>query len=67
LGHGVFTYALLEGLNGAADGNSDGKITVRELDAYLQDQVPELTKKYRGAPQYPSSYGFGQDFPVGVK
>ncbi len=67
LGHGIFTYALLEGLNGAADGNSDGKVTVGELDAYLQDQVPELTKKYRGTPQFPSSYGFGQDFPVSIR
>ena len=67
LGHGVFTYVLLEGFKGAADGNKDGKVTVKELDAYLQDQVPVLTQKYKGTPQYPSSYGFGQDFPVGVQ
>ncbi|MBK8567906.1 MAG: caspase family protein [Saprospiraceae bacterium] len=66
LGHGVFTYVLLKGLGGAAD-TGDGKVTVKELDAYLQEQVPELTQKYKGTPQYPSSYGFGQDFPVGVK
>ncbi len=45
----------------------DGKVTVKELDAYLQEQVPGLTQKYKGTPQYPSSYGFGQDFPMGVK
>ena len=66
LGHGVFTYALLQGLGGAAY-TGDGKVTVKELDAYLQEVVPELTQKYKGTPQYPSSYGFGQDFPVGVK
>ncbi|MCC6725631.1 MAG: caspase family protein [Saprospiraceae bacterium] len=66
LGHGVFTYALLQGLAGAAD-TGDGKITVKELDAYLQEQVPELTQKYKGTPQYPASFGFGQDFPVGIK
>lgn len=66
LGHGVFTYVLLKGLGGAAD-TGDGKVTVKELDAYLQEQVPELTQKYKGTPQYPSSYGFGQDFPVGIK
>ena len=66
LGHGVFTYVLLEGFKGAADGNKDGKITVKELDAYLQDQVPILTEKYKGSAQYPSSYGFGQDFPLGI-
>jgi hypothetical protein len=66
LGHGVFTYVLLEGFKGAADGNNDNKITVKEIDAYLQDQVPILTEKYKGSAQYPSSYGNGQDFPVGV-
>lgn len=67
LGHGVFTYAILKGLNGDADGGTkDGKITVKELEAYLNDRVPELTKKYRGTAQYPNSYARGQDFPIGV-
>jgi uncharacterized caspase-like protein len=63
LGHGVFTYALLEGLKGKAD-TGDRKITVKEIDAYLQSVVPELTAKYKGSPQYPASYGFGNDFPL---
>lgn len=66
LGHGTFTWVLLEGLSGKADGGGDGKITVKELDAYLQERVPEVTAKYKGTPQYPASYGFGNDFPVGV-
>ncbi len=65
LGHGAFTYVLLEGLKGKAD-TGDKKITVKEIDAYLQEIVPELTAKYKGSPQYPASYGFGNDFPVGV-
>ena len=65
LGHGTFTYALLEALQGKAD-NGDKRITVKEIDAYLQTVVPELTAKYKGTPQYPASYGFGNDFPVGV-
>ncbi|MFC2131278.1 caspase family protein, partial [Bacteroidota bacterium] len=65
LGHGVFTYALLKGLDGEAD-NGDGKITVRELDAYLNDKVPELTEKYRGKKQYPNSRAEGNDFPVAI-
>ncbi len=65
IGHGVFTYTLLEGLKGKADGaNGDKKITVRELSAYLEERVPELAEKYQGTPQYPSSYSFGNDFPV---
>jgi WD40 repeat protein len=67
LGHGVFTYALLDGLAGKADANGDGQITVKEIDAYLQDVVPTLTEKHKGTPQFPSSYGFGNDFPLGVK
>ena len=65
LGHGAFTYTLLEGLKGGAD-TGDKKITVKEIDAYLQNKVPEVTQKYKGTPQYPSSYGFGNDFPIGV-
>ncbi len=65
LGHGTFTYALLEAMKGKAD-NGDRKITVKEIDAYLQAIVPELTARYKGTPQYPASYGFGNDFPVGV-
>lgn len=66
LGHGVFTYALLKGLDGEADAGADGKITVKELEAYVNDKVPELTKKYRGTAQYPNSYARGQDFPIGI-
>ena len=69
LGHGAFTYALLEGLSGKADGGSapDGKITVKELEAFLNDTVPEITRQYRGTPQFPNSYSRGQDFPLAIK
>jgi len=63
LGHGVFTYALLEALSGKAD-SGDQRVTVNELKAYLESRVPEISEKYKGSPQYPSSFGFGQDFPV---
>jgi hypothetical protein len=44
-GHGAFTKALLEALQGAADdrGNRNGEITITELDSYLTDRVRELT------------------------
>lgn len=67
LGHGIFTYALLQALDkGAGDGNKDGRITVKELEAYVNDAVPELTLKHKGTAQYPNSYSRGQDFPIGV-
>jgi WD40 repeat protein len=68
LGHGVFTYALLKALSGEADGApKDGKITIKELEAYINDQVPELTKLYRGKRQDPNSWTRGQDFPIAIR
>jgi uncharacterized caspase-like protein len=65
LKHGVFTYLILEALNGQADGlPADGKITIYELKAFLDDQVPELTRKLKGKPQYPHTFSRGQDFPI---
>jgi uncharacterized caspase-like protein len=64
LGHGTFTYVLLEAMKGKADEGGDNKITVKELDVYLQEKVPDLTEKYRGTPQYPASYSYGNDFPI---
>lgn len=63
LGHGAFTYCLLEAFKGITD-NGDKKITVKELDAYLQNKVPEITQQYQGTAQYPASYGYGNDFPL---
>ena len=65
LGHGLFTYALLEGLSGKADGApKDGKITIYELKSYLDDQVPDLSLRYKGRPQYPFTFSRGHDFPL---
>jgi uncharacterized caspase-like protein len=43
LGHGVFTYYLLEGLRGAADANGDGEVDVNEAYAYVSEQVSHAT------------------------
>lgn len=65
LGHGIFTYLLIKGLQGEADGApKDGKVTIYELKSFLDDQVPELTRKLKGKPQYPYTFSRGQDFPV---
>jgi hypothetical protein len=43
-GNGVFTYALLQGLkNRQADANTDQRITVSELQAFVIEQVQQLT------------------------
>lgn len=52
-GHGAFTHALIEGLNGKADliKDKDNKISMKELDTYVSAEVPKLTN---GA-QHPKS------------
>ena len=64
LKHGLFTYALLEIINGEKGDNGDGKVTINEVKSYVEDRVPELSEEHRGSPQYPTSYSFGQDFPL---
>lgn len=39
LGHGLFTYYLLEGLRGNADENNDDKIILNEISNYVFDKV----------------------------
>jgi len=56
LGHGVFTYYLVQGLQGAADLNKDGMVTLQELYEYVEQQV---TRKSRmvGGNQHPVMKG----------
>ena len=63
LGHGAFTKVLLDALDGAAD-TGDGIVTVNELKAYVEANVPALTAAAKGEAQYPVTYGYGQDFPL---
>ena len=39
LKHGIFSFYLMKGLEGPADGNQDGTITAGEMQAYLSDTV----------------------------
>jgi WD40 repeat protein len=66
LGHGIFTYTILEGIKGNADVNKDRKLSIRELSVFIEEQVPALTEKFKGSAQYPSSYSFGNDFPIAI-
>jgi len=47
-GHGVFTYHLLEGLNGAADRDRDGLVTMDELFGFLAERVPDTARRLSG-------------------
>jgi len=59
LGHGVFTYFLIEGLKGEADLDGDYKVTVKELSAYLKEKVPKYVEKNFGVEQEPQLIGKG--------
>ncbi len=67
LGHGVFTYSILEGLSGESKASStDGVITIRGLSSYIEQRVPALSEQYKGKSQYPASFSFGNDFPIQI-
>jgi hypothetical protein len=48
LGHGLFTYYLLEGLSGKADRDGDGVVTVSELYEYVEQQVDRKARSVGG-------------------
>jgi Caspase domain len=43
IGHGVFTYSVLQGLQGKADASGDGVVDVGELRRYVDGNVEQLT------------------------
>jgi hypothetical protein len=49
LGHGLFTYYLMEGLRGAADQGGDGLVTVQELYEYVHENVVKHARKLGGS------------------
>jgi len=56
LGHGIFTYYLLQGLRGSADTNNDKRITIDEVYQYVYDNVLKESKN-RGGNQHPMKKG----------
>ncbi|HYV37111.1 MAG TPA: hypothetical protein VE988_15500 [Gemmataceae bacterium] len=46
VGNGIFTFALIEALNGKADANGDGLITLAEIRAYVAKRVNELNNQF---------------------
>jgi WD40 repeat protein len=65
LGHGAFTYVVLQGLAGKADRDpTDGRITVSKILRYSLESLPEITEQMAGKPQVPVAYRRGVDFIV---
>lgn len=63
LGHGIFTFALLEGLKGNADqAPKDNSVTAHELSGFVSKMVPQLATQHLDYSQQPVSYALGADF-----
>ncbi|MFH0803178.1 MAG: caspase family protein [bacterium] len=63
LGHGLFTFYLLEGLSGKADANGDNIVTVSELFDYVNEKVVKIS---RGS-QHPELKGnFDNNLPLAI-
>jgi len=56
LGHGLFTYYLARGLEGAGDLNRDGIVTLQELYEYVEQQVSRKARAV-GGKQNPAMKG----------
>ena len=52
-GHGAFTYAMLKGLNGAADEDGDKAVTASEIIEYVRTHVAKITTNK----QHPRDFG----------
>jgi hypothetical protein len=55
--HGLFTYFVLKGLQGAADGNQDKKIDLTELYSYLKPEVQGTARREFNNDQAPQLLG----------
>lgn len=64
-GNGLFTYALLDGLNNnkEADKNKDGKVSVVGLGEYSKKMTTNISKEI-GESQTPLIINFGRDNPI---
>lgn len=51
--HSLFTYYFLKGVQGEADTNKDGIITVAEMKAYLNEHVPYMARRLNNIEQQP--------------
>jgi hypothetical protein len=61
LGHGLFTYYLLQGLRGAGDLDRDGIVSLQELYQYLDQEVSRKSRS-SGGNQHPVMKGEVEGF-----
>jgi len=61
LRHGIFTWYLIQGLQGAADANHDNRITAGELRDYLVDKVESYSRSHASLQTPTTSPAFDPD------
>ena len=68
IGHGVFTYHLINALSGKADDDKNGYVTLFEVYKYLQNHVPASAMEVASAIQEPvlSGGNIGKDFSISI-
>lgn len=64
-GHGLFTWAVTQGMQGKADKGGSGFVKTTDLAAYVEDEVPNLAERIFKRSQFPTVSISGQGFPVG--
>jgi len=55
LGHGVFTYSIIDALRGATQARAAGNISVISMSGFVSLDVPRRTDRR----QHPSAYSLG--------
>ena len=63
--NGAFTHELIAGLNGAADANHDGSVTIKELSDFVHDAVLKLTDN-KQTPRFVKPSFVADSLPVTV-
>lgn len=51
--HSLFTYYFLRGMRGEADSDRDRRITLREINEYVKENVPYMARRLYGREQIP--------------
>lgn len=55
--HSLFTYYFLKGIQGAANADRDRQLTMDEMRAYLEQEVPYMARRLKNRIQTPEVYG----------
>jgi len=54
--HSLFTYYFLKAIQGDADSNSDGSLTLKEIKKYINNNVPYMAGRLRNIKQTPTFF-----------